>query len=340
MSLDQRPTMRDIAERLEISVSAVSIALSERKGVSQELRAQVRRTARAMGYVPDQAAVALRTGRSGVVGLLIRNLQNPFFLDVIDGFDQECARHGRQAMISSARYDPRHERELLDAFAARGVDALAIAPIGSGRAVRAWAQQNGKPVVVLNGSRAAHASIHSLRIDGAQAVRLAVEHLAGLGHRRIALLSAPEASLPDPERLTTFTEVMTERGLEPLVIETALTAQSAGAVLRKERGRPRAYRPTAILTNSDWLAYAVYAAARDQGVSVPGELSVVGHDDLTTSALTDPPLTTLHADRTGLGERAARILIDALDAPEPVSPVREIAPVELRIRHSTAPPAG
>ncbi|WP_255948240.1 LacI family DNA-binding transcriptional regulator [Streptomyces odontomachi] len=332
-----RPTMRDVAERLGVSVSAVSIALSERKGVSDELRERVRRTARAMGYVPDQAAVSLRTRRSRVMGLLIRNLQNPFFLDVVEGFDRECSAAGYQAMTSSARYEPRHERELLDAFAARGVDALAVAPIGPGRAVRSWARRTGKPVVVLNGSRAVVDSMHSLRIDGPQAVRLAVRHLAGLGHRRIALLTAPAATSPDPERLAAFTELMTERRLEPLVIESALTAHAAEAVLRAELRRPRAYRPTAIVTNSDWIAYAVYAAARAEGLRVPVDLSVVGHDDLPTSALTDPPLTTLRADRLGLGRRAARILIDSLDGPDG-TPVRELLPVELVERASTAPP--
>jgi LacI family transcriptional regulator len=338
MTRDPRPTMRDIAGRLDISVSAVSIALSERKGVGPELRERVRQTARSMGYVPDQAAVALRTRRSGVVGLLIRNLENPFFLDIIEGFDRECSGAGYQAMISSAHYDPRHERELLEAFAMRGVDALAVAPIGSGRAVRAWAEQYGKPVVVINGSRAVGSSIHQLRIDGVSAVRLAVEHLAGLGHQRIALLTAPAASSPDPERLSAFTEVMAERRLEPLVITSALTARSAGAVLREELGRPRAYRPSAIITNSDWLAYMVYGAARDCGVRVPAELSVLGHDDLPTSELLDPPLSTLRADRVGLGRRAARILVDALEDGRVAGPEAELVRVELVVRGSTAPP--
>jgi LacI family transcriptional regulator len=331
--------MRDIADALGISVSAVSLALRERPGVGEDLRRAVLEAADRLGYVPDRAAVTLRTGRSGIVGLLIRNLRNPFFLDVVEGFDRECSLRGYQAMITSSRYEPPHEKELLEALTSRAIDGLAMAPIGSGRSAGAWIERTGKPAVVINCSRGLSARLSSVGVDAAGATRTAVEYLLGLGHRRIGILAAPSATSPDPERVAVYTEILAARGLMPTVLTSPLSDRAAERAMTEHLASPPGQRITAVITNSDFLAHAVYQAARTAGLRVPVDLSVIGHDDLPTSRLLDPPLTTFEIDRIAIGADAAATLIDRVERPER-DPVRTLVRGQFVVRGSTGPPPG
>lgn len=329
-------TQRDIARSLGVSVSAVSLALSGRPGVSDELRGQVAERATELGYRPNASAVALRTRRSRVLGLLIRNLSNPFFLDLVDGFDRTCASLGYQVMIGSSRYEEGRERELLDAFRDRGVDGLAVAPIGTGRHARAWRDLTGRPLVLLNASTDGDPQAMAVRPDNVAAVDLAVRHLVELGHRRIAMVVAPRDKTPDAERWQRF-EVLAAR-LDRVAVRVETELSLAAACAAVGRALDAVERPTAFVTNSDYLALAVYQAAAARGLRVPDDVSVVGHDDLPTSALLAPALTTVRVDRHDIGERAASMLVDTLAGRAPAR--REICvAVELRVRASTAPPA-
>ncbi|WP_225728124.1 MULTISPECIES: LacI family DNA-binding transcriptional regulator [unclassified Nocardia] len=331
-------TQRDVAASLGVSISAVSLALSGRAGVSDRLRAQILARAAELGYRPNVSAVALRTKRTKVLGLLIRNLRNPHFLDVIDGFDETCARAGYDVMVGSSRYDPDRERELLDAFQDRAVDGLAVAPIGASPQVREWHSATKRPVVLLNAAERGERAPMSVRADHRAAVDFAVRHLIGLGHRRLAMLVAPPDKAPDPERWQRFRELSAELGFRADAVITELSAAAARSAAVAELRRPPGERPTAFIANSDYLAHAVYLAAADLDLTVPHDISVIGHDDLPTSASLAPPLTTVAVNRREIGERAATLLIDALDGRTPET-TEVIVPVRLRVRSSTAPPA-
>ena len=336
----QAITQRDIARSLGVSVSAVSLALAGRDGVSDALRERVLATAAELGYRPNASAVALRTRRSNVLGLLIRNLRNPHFLDVIDGFDETCAKAGYDVMVGSSRYDPEREQELLDAFADRSVDGLAIAPIGASRRVRVWAKATGRPVVLLNANPAASGggrSAMTVRSDDVAAVELAVRHLVDLGHRRLAMVAAPADKSPDPMRLDHFTQLGRRLGFTARAVVSELSEAAVRAAVRRELRRPARVRPTAVITNSDYLAHAVYLAAADLGLRVPDDLSVLGHDDLPTSASLAPALSTIAVDRREIGERAAGLLVAALGE-QRLAARHVTVPVQLRARASTAPP--
>ncbi|MHB8275449.1 MAG: LacI family DNA-binding transcriptional regulator [Dermatophilaceae bacterium] len=345
---ERRTTQADIARVLGVSVGAVSVAVNGRPGVSDELRRTVQETAERLGYSPNRSAVALRTRRSGLVGLLIRNLRNPFFLDVAEGFERECAARGREVVIGSSHYDLRRELALVHAFADRAVDALALAPIGGGRAAHAWKAATGAPIVLLNSVTYAP-DVVALRVhsDGAAALDGAVDHLVGLGHRRIALIEGPRSQSPDLERTEFFRASIRRHGLRGRVLEADdLSWGAIGRRLATDVRRGPGRRTTALVTNSDDAAYGVYAAARELGLVIPRDLSVVGNDDLDTSRLLDPPLTTHHVDRRGMGATAARLLLDAL-AQEGESDgavgslllTRTVTiPVVLKVRASTGPP--
>ncbi|MGW2377097.1 LacI family DNA-binding transcriptional regulator [Kitasatospora sp. NPDC001683] len=290
-----------------------------------------------LGYRPNATAVALRTHRSQVLGLLIRNLHNPFLLDVVDGFDGACAAAGYEVMIGSSRYDPSREWELLHAFQDRGVDGLAVAPIGTGPAVGDWAEAYRCPLVLLNAPPPqAGAAVMSVRGVGAAAVAQAVRHLVELGDRELTLVVAPADKDPEPERLERFRAPARESGFAARVVETELGLDAAREAVGRVSAEPPSRRPTAFLTNSDHLAQAVYLAAADLGWRVPEDLSVVGHDDLPTAGLLAPPLTTLRVDRREIGRRAATLLIDSLEGRPPAR--RDVVVrVDLRVRQPTSP---
>ncbi|MEC3954056.1 LacI family DNA-binding transcriptional regulator [Nocardia sp. CDC153] len=331
-------TQRDVAASLGVSISAVSLALSGRPGVGDDLRRRILDRAAELGYRPNASAVALRTSRTRVLGLLIRNLRNPHFLDVIDGFDETCARAGYEVMVGSSRYDPTREAQLVDAFQHRAIDGLAIAPIGTNHRVRERFSATSRPVVLLD-TAAPDAATMSVRSDQEASVDLAVQHLLELGHRRVAMVVAPDDKSPDPERLQHFRRLAADLGFTADTVTTELSADAARTALRQALERDAATRPTAFITNSDYIAHTVYLAAADLGLSIPEDISVIGHDDLPTSASLYPALTTIAVDRRSIGEQAATLLIDAL-AGGPGDRTNIVVPVELRVRSSTARPAG
>jgi DNA-binding LacI/PurR family transcriptional regulator len=326
----RRVSLTDVAREAGVSATAASFALNGRSGVGEVVRARVKEAAARLGYVPSTSAVALRTGRSGAVGLLIRNMRNPFFLDVIDGFDATCAAAGLGVVIGSADYSPAREAELVATFAARGVDGLALAPIGGGSAAADWDGSTARHAPGIDASR--------VHVDGEAAVAQAMAHLAELGHRRIAIVAAPRDRIADDERVAAFHRICGERGLAPRVIETAMQHDAAVQALTRALAEPAARRPTAIVTSSDYLATAVYSAAATTGLRMGIDVSVVGHDDLGTSRFLAPALTTIAVDRTALGAAAARRLIERLDGGEAGTTV---VPTSLVARASTGPaPAG
>ncbi|WP_198347283.1 LacI family DNA-binding transcriptional regulator [Nocardia terrae] len=330
-------TQRDVAASLGVSVSAVSLALSGRPGVGEELRRRILDRATELGYRPNASAVALRTSRTRVLGLLIRNLRNPHFLDVIDGFDETCARAGYEVMIGSSRYDPTREAHLLDAFQHRAIDGFAIAPIGTDHQARERFSTYKRPVVLLD-TAAPGPSTMSVRSDQETSVDLAVQHLLELGHRHLAMVVAPTDKSPDPERLEHFRRLAAELGFTAATVTTELSADAARTAIRAALEHSPATRPTAFITNSDYIAHTVYLAAADLGLSIPEDISVIGHDDLPTSATLSPALTTIAVDRRSIGEHAATLLIDSL-AGRQAEQTNIVVPVELRVRKSTATPA-
>lgn len=329
------PTLKGLAAIIGISPTAVSMALNGRPGVSDELRERVRAVAEEQGYRPNFAARALRVERSNMLGLISRNLSNPGYLRLIDGFSGAAEERGYQVLIATSDLDQARETNMIRAMANRHLDGLAIAPIDGEAVLETWQGESDRPVVLVNAARGARSSaVMSIRGDAAQAVRSAVDHLLGLGHRRIGLLANAGLSSAS-ERVSLFRRMMKGAGLPSRVISGSTADET---VKRVVRALARPDRPTAVITDSDLLAHYVYDAAAEAGLRIPHDLSVVGHDDLPTSHLLAPALTTVAVDRFEIGRQAATMLIGTLNGDEIERPHREL-PVELRVRNSTARPA-
>lgn len=325
-----RPSIRDVAREAGVSTALASFALNDREGVAAQTKARILQVAAELGYRPDPTARALRTGLTGSYGLMVRNMQNPYFLEVLRGAQDAASEHGSSVFAVDSAYSTDREREHVHHLAQQRVDGLAIAPVGSGDAIDLWQElAPGKPTVVVN-AVADHAGITRVGPDNVAAVDQAVEHLHALGHRRITFYSAPSGVMADHDRLERFVRRCAELGVVAHPVETALNLDAAYQVTAELLDGPEP--PQAIVTNSDFTAHAIYHAARDRGVQIGGDLSVVGHDDLATSRLLDPPLTTLVLDRFELGRAIGQRLRPNADLGD------HVQPVSLVVRGSTAPP--
>lgn len=297
---EQPVGIRDVARAVGISVSAVSLALNGRPGVSVETRHRVLAVAAELGYRANPQAQALRRGRSTTYGLMVRNLSNPFFLEVLSGAEEIGAEARATVLLLDSRYSLDHERALIREMAAQRLAGLAIAPVGKGESLRLWQQlRPGTPLVALNASADGLTGISRVRPDLATAVELPMRRLAELGHQAVAFVSAPRALLADPDRLGHFQRLARELGVRPYPIHTPLTIEDVRQAARALLIGPNP--PTAFITNSDYTAGGIYMAARDLSLRVGQHVSVVGHDDLPTSQLLDPPLATVRLDGRAMG---------------------------------------
>ncbi len=354
----KRVTLRDVATRAGVSVAQASFALNGQGRVAPATVERVRRAAADLDYQVDSRARALRTGQRSAYGVVIRNMRNPYFLDVLRGMEVRAHREGAFLLILSSGYDVGRESAALRRLAAEGVGGIAISPIGRYGPLSQWLPRiPDVPVVAFNRTPdpalPGGARLSTVGPDDGAAVTLALEHLRGRGHRGATLVMAPEGLAADWGREEAFVRRCTEWGLEATVVRCPLdhdsvvrmaverigaageagggaggggAGRSAGPAARTGKGGHEAF-----VLNSDYLGTAVYAAARSLGLRVGRDVSVVGHDDLPTSVLLDPGLTTVALDREQLGDHAMRLLLEPGESGENVR-----LPVHLVERDSVA----
>lgn len=262
-----------------------------------------------LGYHADPAARAVRLGHSNTLGLVVRNLSNSYFLDIVRGMDEVCAKFDYSVLIMNSDYDYAQEQSALDRMARSRVAGLAIAPIGGSAAIQRWqTDQPNAPLVVVNSApRIGEVTVGP---DGPQAVELALGEFRRHGHQRVAYVGAPQALQADTDRLQRFRELAEDWQIQPEFLFTALTFDSVRDQIGRSLDDPDG--PRAFLMNSDYAASAVYAAAHDRGLQVGREVSVIGHDAIPTSPLFAPPMTTIHVDRVAVGQVVARSLLQMI----------------------------
>ncbi len=323
--------LRDVARLAGVSVATASLALNEQPGVAAATRSRIIAAAGQLGYRANPQAQALRTGRSSTYGLVVRNFANPFFLEVLGGAQEVAAETGTTLLVLDSLYSPEREREHVREMAAQRLAGLAIASVGAGESIRLWQDARpGAPVVALNSAAAGMAGVCRVRPDDASAVELPMRRLAELGHARVAFLTAPRTLMADPDRLRHFRRLAAELGLEPVVLHSPLTMSDVQQAAAKVLAQPSP--PTAIITNSDYTAHGVYKAARELGRPVGPGVSVIGHDDLPTSELLDPPLATVRMDLRDMGRAMMARLLGRVPADDYIAPVDLVERASLAAR--------
>ena len=326
----QQPAgIRDVARLAGVSVASVSFALNGQPGVAEETRRRILAAAAELGYRANPQAQALRRGRTTTYGLVIRNFSNPFFLEVLTGAEQVASEAGATLLLLDSHYSVERERLLVQEMAAQRLAGLAIAPVGKGESVRLWQElRPGTPVVTLNAAVEGVADVSRVYPDNAAGVEVAMRRLAALGHSCVAFLSAPRGLVADPDRLRHFRRLARELSVQPVVMRSPLTIadvrRAAGPLLTRRDA------PTAVITNSDYTALGIYKTARDLSLRIGPDVSVIGHDDLPTSELLDPPLATIRLDGREMGRALMARLLNGIGAGDYVAPVELVERASLQ----------
>jgi LacI family transcriptional regulator len=329
---NKRATLREVAEATGLSLAAVSYALRGLQ-VSDETKERVRRAAADLGYEANPIARALAGGQTGLVGVLCGSLEDLWQQQLAAGIGRELLARDRYALILDAGSDPKRELAIAHQLRDQRVDGLIVSPVDP--SADGWAAlADTVPIVSIGDSLAAARTAGEVLFDNRAGVTLALEHLAGLGHRDLAVLTPGRASPPDrPAEVHVAAEAQ-RLGLTVAIVTSGHNLSAATATARRVLREPD--RPTALFCLSDSIAYGAYAAAAELGLRIPQDVSVAGYDDHPVSGLLSPGLTTVGWEIGSIMRAAVRMVVAAIDG----KPRRQrvTRPPLLRSRASTSAP--
>jgi LacI family transcriptional regulator len=326
----RRPTVFDVARAAGVSIATVSRVLNGSAVVDQALVARVNSAAGQLGYRPNMVARDFRQGLTRTIGVIVPDLANPFFPDVVKGLAHEVTAVNQRLLIADSREDPEEELRLVGELSGRCDGVVLCSPRMSAehlRSVAGW----GVPLVCTN-REVRGLPLSTVGIDSARGMVQAVQHLAGLGHRHVGYLAGPPTSWSDRNRRAGLRTGARDCGVRVSVIVAGSTSEAGHAALPDLLRR----KVTAVLAFNDLVALGALARLREEHLAVPEALSVVGFDDIPVAAFLGPPLTTVSVPKQELGRRAWAMLQQLLVAGAP--PRRERLPSALVVRESTGPP--
>ncbi len=331
-------TMRQIAERAQVSIGTVSHVINETAAVRPKLRERVLEAIRSLGYQPSALARGLRQNRTNMLGMVIPDITNPFFPGVVRGVEDVAYKRSFRVILCNADNDPAKEASYVRELRSYRIAGLLIIPAAGADIaghLRAYASAS-VPVVCIDRVPDGWKG-DSVLVANAEGAYQATRHLIQTGHQRLAAISGPRKLTNASERLKGFTRALSEAGLEiePEFVQEGEfdTASGYRAALRLLRMLPR---PTAIFACNDLIAFGVLQAARELNLRCPEDLSIVGFDSLEFTKFTDPSLTSVYQPGYQLGATAARLLLQRVDGMRS-APKKVILPTELQKRNSVGP---
>jgi len=339
---DRPATLRDVAAAARVHPATASRALNPetRLLVSEETAQRVTAAAAKLGYRPNPVARSLRTRRSHTVGVLIPDLNNPLFPPVVRGLEDKLAGAGYVALIGNTDADASRERLIFEQMRARHVDGFALATVTLHDRLLAEAAAADVPVVLMNRLSQDY-SFSSVSVDNEQGARMAVTHLARLGHTRIAHIAGPQEASTGMSRLRGFRDGMAAHQLQVsedlIVYASRYTVEEGSRCCRELLARQPGF--TAVSAANDMLAVGCYAALDEVALQCPDDISVIGFNDMPFIDRLRPPLTTVRFPHYQLGTEAAQLLLERIAERESPVKIMYLAP-ELVVRGSTAEPAG
>ncbi|HEX5565892.1 MAG TPA: LacI family DNA-binding transcriptional regulator [Streptomyces sp.] len=328
------PTIRSVAEHAGVSKSLVSLVLRGSPQVRPEKRRAVLRAMEELGYRPNAAARSLSERRTRTVGVLLNDLRNPWFVELLDGLTTLLRADGLHVLLADGHLSRRIGEGLTRTFVDLGVDG--IVAVGTLPEPSALAEVAGRtPTVVAGAREPALPRVDVAAGDDGLGARLATEHLIGLGHRSIAHIAGH--GLAGELRRRGFEAAMREHGLADTAAVESSDATEEGGYRATVRLLSGPARPTAIFAYNDMACVGALSAAEEMGLEVPGDLSLVGYDNTYLARLRHLWLTTVDNAGHDVGHRAARCLLDRIADPDRPAAVHLATPA-LRIRGTTAPP--
>jgi DNA-binding LacI/PurR family transcriptional regulator len=335
-------TIKDVAKRAEVSHSTVSRALTGNRLISDVTTERVRRIAQEMGYHPSAAARSLKTRQTKALGVVVRNIDDPFFSEILQGIEDVAQRASYSLFISSSQNDTDRERSVIQAMREHRVDGIIICSTSFSTSQSQQLLEYGVPIVAVN-NQAAEEYRYSISHDDEDGCRQLTRHLIDLGHRRIAYLGNSQSGRTTLDRLSGFHKEMDAARLP--IPATYIHQVPGGAPESGQLGLDHYLslvdRPTALVCFNDMMAIGALNKPQTIGIRVPEEFSVTGFDNIFFSAYTNPPLTTFDQPKHYIGAEAARLLLELLPVgPEDLAPALKSQTLKgrLLVRQSTASP--
>ncbi|NUP15693.1 MAG: LacI family DNA-binding transcriptional regulator [Streptomyces sp.] len=329
------PTIRDVADRAGVSKSLVSLVLRGSEQVRPEKREAVLRAVRELGYRPNAAARSLSEQRTRTVGVLLNDLRNPWFVDMLDGLNSLLHANGLHMLLADARLNRRTGQDPASPLLDLRVDGLVVVgTLPEPAALGTVAER--VPVVVAGAREPELPGVDVVANDDEQGASLVTEHLIALGHRRIAHIAGYGAVAELRRR--SFEATMRTHGLadEAVVEASDMTEEGGFRTAVRLLGRPDR-RPTALFAVNDITAIGALSAAEELGLRVPADLSLIGYDNTSIARLRHVWLTTVDNASDEVGRRAARCLLDRFEGAAGEGRVHLTAPT-LEVRGTTGPP--
>ncbi|MFE9675283.1 LacI family DNA-binding transcriptional regulator [Streptomyces sp. NPDC006259] len=328
------PTIRDVADRAGVSKSLVSLVLRGSGQVRAEKREAVLKAVRELGYRTNAAARSLSEHRTRTIGVLLHDLRNPWYVDLLDGLNSLLSASGLHMLLADARLNRRVGHDLAGPFLDLRADGLVVVgTLPDPAALDAVAAR--MPVVVAGAREPVPAGVDVVAGDDERGARLVAEHLIGLGHRTVAHLAGYGAV--GELRRGGFASAMRAHGLAERAPVEPCDMTEEGGYRATVRLLSRPDRPTAVFAVNDIACVGALSAAEELGLSVPRDLSLVGYDNTSVSRLRHLRLTTVDHAGHEVGRRAARCLLDRLERPGGEGRLQLAAPT-LQVRGTTGPP--
>jgi LacI family transcriptional regulator len=339
----ERMDIRTIARAANVSIATVSRTINHIPTVNPKIAKRVWEVIDELDYFPNTQARALVSGRSKIFGLIVSEITNPFFPELIQGFEDIAVEHGYEILVSSTNHDPRRMSHCIRRMLERKVEGVAIMTFGIEEPLLDQLAKRNVPLVFIDiGPK--RPGISLLKVDYHHGIRQGVQHLAALGHRNIAFISGPATLHSAQSRLTAFSTSLKECGIAPnpaWIVEGNHTMEGGVAAMERLLAANAKKMPTAVMCSNDMTAIGVLHKLYREGLRVPDDLSVIGFDDIHIAEVTIPPLTTVQMSRFELARAAVAALRAHVENADDPAPKRDYKiQTDLIVRESTGFPRG
>jgi LacI family transcriptional regulator len=333
----RRVTHKDVAERAGVSVATVSYVINDGpRPVSEDARRRVQEAVAELGYVPNDLARSLRLQQTSLVGLIIPSLANPVYGEIARELERVCTQQGTLVVLCNSDRAEDREHRFVRTLRAKQVDGVVITPHSEALRLLGPLLAAHIPVVVLEHSLP---GLNCIVIDELEGGRLATQHLIDLGHRRIGLIRRQPTSAMSWQRHDGYRLALATAGViynPALVVQCGPSQMEGYAAMQQLLALDEP--PTGVFVHNDILAMGAMRAIYDAGLAIPGDLSLVGYDDITSAAYLSPPLTTVRFPKVEMGSLAGHTIMQLAQVGVEMEAQTVTLAVELIVRRSTAAP--
>ena len=325
-------TITDVAKHVGVSVATISRHLS---GFTVRNEEKIRQAIIELNYRPSAAARNLKSGRTGIIAIVVPDITNPLFASIVEGAEGAVGEDRMILLVNTGDSRQREERALSQLFGR--VDGVIMAPLTEDEEGPSFFSQFGLPIVFVDRVTQDGEKFSTALTDNSKGASIATEHLIGLGHKKIAMISGPLSTTPGKKRADGFKTSLKKAALSAeYFIESDFSEEGGYAAMRAllDRDDP----PTAAFTANNLMTIGALHALRDRGVQVPGQISIIGFDDLDFAELINPPLTVIARDARLQGAQAMELMIKQLTTGASTPTEHSMVDVQLIERGSCASP--